>query len=78
MWDCPKCGTLGIMGLEHCPTCGAPREEGYVAASVLPAEDVSAAPADEAGTSGSLAGEDEKTAAADEPEPQAPKKTDKK
>jgi predicted nucleic acid-binding Zn-ribbon protein len=27
MWDCPKCGTLNILGLPNCPTCRAPRPE---------------------------------------------------
>lgn len=31
-WDCPKCGTLQIIGdLETCPVCGAPRPEDVAA-----------------------------------------------
>jgi len=73
MWDCPKCGTLNILGLSNCPTCGLARPEGAVSASVLPAADVSAAP--DAPASDSLAGEDKGAeAATNKPEPQAPKK----
>jgi hypothetical protein len=72
MWDCPKCGALGIMGLPNCPQCGAARPEGdVVSVTVLPAEDVSAAPV--AGPPDSLAGEDADGTAAS-PEPQTPKK----
>jgi len=76
MWDCEKCQTQGISGLSNCPVCGAPRPEGAVSVLVLPAEDVSAASA-VAGSSDSLAGEDEETAAAIEPKPQTPKTSKK-
>lgn len=71
MWDCEKCGTLGIMGLPNCPTCGASRPEGAVSATVLPAQDVSATP--DAGPSDSLAGEEKKDVAAIDSGSQAPK-----
>lgn len=70
MWDCPKCGTIGIMGLPNCPNCGAGRPEDSVSTLVLPAKDVSAVPETDAGVPDSLAGEDEEFAAAGDPEPQ--------
>jgi len=74
MWDCPKCGCQSILDLPNCPQCGAKRPAGDVtAASVLPAQDVSAAP-DAAGDPDSLAGENKDTAAAIDSEPQAPSK----
>ncbi len=76
MWDCPKCETQGISGLPNCPVCGTVRPKDAVSALVLPAEDVSAASA-VAGSSDSLAGEDEETAAAIEPKPQTPKTSKK-
>jgi hypothetical protein len=27
MWDCPKCGTLQITGLDNCPVCHHGRGE---------------------------------------------------
>lgn len=29
LWDCPFCGTAGLLGLthRHCPSCGAPQDE---------------------------------------------------
>jgi len=77
MWDCPRCGTMGILGLPNCPQCGLARPDDVVSALVLPAKDVSAAP-DAAGPPDSLAGEQEgKADAAIDPEPQAPKTSKK-
>ena len=76
MWDCPTCETRGILGLPHCPVCGTSRPKDSVSTTVLPAEDVPAAPA-VAGPSASLAGEDKEAAAAIEPGSQAPKSSKK-